>query len=80
LTQPAISDFDLHLFGEGNHQRIYDKLGAHPYSSGATSGTRFGSGYNGQSEVEASPASPVGHAQSLRLNLPPFGAVFFIGP
>jgi 1,4-alpha-glucan branching enzyme len=41
LTELAISDFDLHLFGEGNHQRIYDKLGAHPYSRGAASGTRF---------------------------------------
>ncbi len=41
MTELAISDFDLHLFGEGNHQRIYDKLGAHPYSSGAASGTRF---------------------------------------
>jgi 1,4-alpha-glucan branching enzyme len=41
LTESAISDFDLHLFGEGNHQRIYEKLGAHPDSSGAASGTRF---------------------------------------
>jgi 1,4-alpha-glucan branching enzyme len=40
LTAPAISDFDLHLFGEGNHQRIYEKLGAHP-SVGAATGTRF---------------------------------------
>ena len=132
MTEPAISDFDLHLFGEGNHQRIHDKLGAHPHSSGAESGTRFavwaprsggqgggatvicvfnatpvprdayevgvaqpgryrklfdsdaaafgGSGYNRQSEVEASRASAVGHAEPLRLNLPPLGAVFFVGP
>jgi 1,4-alpha-glucan branching enzyme len=25
-----LSDFDLHLFNEGTHTRIYDKLGAHP--------------------------------------------------
>lgn len=25
-----LSDYDLHLFGEGNHYRIHDKLGAHP--------------------------------------------------
>ncbi|TVQ05628.1 MAG: 1,4-alpha-glucan branching enzyme [Leptolyngbya sp. DLM2.Bin27] len=25
----AITDFDIHLFGEGNHHRIYEKLGAH---------------------------------------------------
>jgi 1,4-alpha-glucan branching enzyme len=41
LTEQSISDFDLHLFGEGNHQRIYEKLGAHPYTRGAASGTRF---------------------------------------
>jgi 1,4-alpha-glucan branching enzyme len=26
---PLLTDFDLYLFGEGNHYRIYDKLGAH---------------------------------------------------
>ena len=26
----VITDYDLYLFGEGNHTRIYDKLGAHP--------------------------------------------------
>ncbi len=46
MTEQSISDFDLHLFGEGNHQRIYDKLGAHPHAGGAggaagTAGTRF---------------------------------------
>ncbi len=40
MTDQEISDFDLYLFGEGNHQRIYDKLGAHAVSSGAA-GTRF---------------------------------------
>ena len=25
-----LTDFDLYLFGEGNHTRIYEKLGAHP--------------------------------------------------
>ncbi len=27
---PQLTDFDLHLFGEGNHHGIYHKLGAHP--------------------------------------------------
>ncbi len=27
---PTLGDLDLHLFGEGRHLRIYDKLGAHP--------------------------------------------------
>ncbi len=26
---PTLSDFDLHLLGEGTHYRVYDKLGAH---------------------------------------------------
>ena len=30
-----ISEFDLYLFGEGNHTRIYDKLGAHPLGDGS---------------------------------------------
>ena len=27
---PVLTDFDLYLLGEGTHQRLYDKLGAHP--------------------------------------------------
>ena len=26
---PVLTDFDLHLIGEGTHQRSYEKLGAH---------------------------------------------------
>jgi 1,4-alpha-glucan branching enzyme len=37
VPEDAISDFDLYLFGEGNHQRIYEKLGAHVHGGG----TRF---------------------------------------
>jgi hypothetical protein len=29
LTHSGLSDFDLYLFGEGKHERIYDELGAH---------------------------------------------------
>ncbi|MGI0490390.1 1,4-alpha-glucan branching enzyme [Alkalinema pantanalense CENA528] len=29
FRSPCLTDFDLHLFGEGNHHRIYEKLGAH---------------------------------------------------
>ena len=36
-----IGDFDLYLFGEGNHTRIYEKLGAHPTRIGATEGVHF---------------------------------------
>jgi 1,4-alpha-glucan branching enzyme len=41
LTEQAITDFDLYLFGEGKHERIYDKLGAHPCGEGCATGTRF---------------------------------------
>jgi 1,4-alpha-glucan branching enzyme len=36
-----ISDYDLYLFGEGSHTRIYDKLGAHPMRVGAAQGVHF---------------------------------------
>ncbi len=32
---------DLHLFNEGTHYRLYEKLGAHPLQSGGQSGTYF---------------------------------------
>ncbi len=41
MTESGLTDFDLHLFGEGKHERIYDKLGAHAYGDGGTAGTRF---------------------------------------
>ncbi len=36
-----ITDFDLYLFGEGTHERIYEKLGAHPVVRDGAHGTRF---------------------------------------
>jgi 1,4-alpha-glucan branching enzyme len=42
LTGQAITDFDLYLFGEGKHERIYDKLGAHPCAAGAVAGAAAG--------------------------------------
>jgi len=29
FRDPLLTDFDIHLFAEGNHHRIYEKLGAH---------------------------------------------------
>jgi len=29
FRSPRLTEFDLHLFAEGNHHRIYEKLGAH---------------------------------------------------
>jgi 1,4-alpha-glucan branching enzyme len=36
-----LSDFDMYLFGEGKHTRIYDKLGAHPLDVAGTRGVHF---------------------------------------
>jgi 1,4-alpha-glucan branching enzyme len=42
---------------------------------------RFGgSGYNAQSELHTADHGAQGYPFSLRLNLPPLGALFFIGP
>lgn len=38
---PILTDFDLHLFNEGNHHRIFDKLGAHIMSINGIQGTLF---------------------------------------
>src|SRR5258705_6243877 len=38
---PVLSDFDLYLLGEGTHQRIYDKLGAHPVTLDGVAGVVF---------------------------------------
>jgi 1,4-alpha-glucan branching enzyme len=37
----VLGDYDLYLFGEGNHTRIYEKLGAHPMRIGAADGVHF---------------------------------------
>src|SRR5258705_4007355 len=37
----VLSDFDLYLLGEGTHQRIYDKLGAHPMTLDGVDGGAF---------------------------------------
>ena len=38
---PEINEFDLYLFGEGNHHHIYHKLGAHLNVKEGVSGVRF---------------------------------------
>ncbi|MCZ6635199.1 MAG: 1,4-alpha-glucan branching protein GlgB [bacterium] len=38
---PFLSDYDLHLFAEGNHHHIYDRLGAHPFTHQGISGIAF---------------------------------------
>src|SRR5580692_639 len=36
-----ISDLDVHLFNEGTHYRLYDKLGARPLTLDGVAGTYF---------------------------------------
>ena len=36
-----LTDFDLHLLGEGTHARAYEKLGAHPIVRDGRAGTAF---------------------------------------
>jgi len=38
---PTLGDLDLHLFGEGKHLRIYDKLGAHAITHEGKRGVAF---------------------------------------
>ncbi len=38
---PVLSDFDLHLFGEGNFFRMYEKFGAHVMEIDGVSGVHF---------------------------------------
>jgi 1,4-alpha-glucan branching enzyme len=40
-TPPILSDFDLYLLGEGNHLKLYDKLGAHPMTQDGIAGVGF---------------------------------------
>jgi len=38
---PWLTDYDLHLFGEGNHQRAYEKFGAHCGNADGRPGVHF---------------------------------------
>ena len=40
-AEVLISDYDLYLFGEGKHTRIYEKLGAHPLTVDGVAGYHF---------------------------------------
>src|SRR5258708_4110329 len=41
MTAPFLTDYDLYLLGEGNHYRIYEKLGAHVSKRDGIVGTHF---------------------------------------
>jgi 1,4-alpha-glucan branching enzyme len=38
---PTLGALDLHLFGEGRHEQIYEKLGAHPLTHEGVNGVSF---------------------------------------
>ncbi|MFC6093734.1 1,4-alpha-glucan branching protein GlgB [Saccharothrix lopnurensis] len=38
---PTVGELDLHLIGEGRHERLWDVLGAHPRELGGVAGTAF---------------------------------------
>src|SRR5687768_10142655 len=38
---PTLGEVDLHLIGEGTHERLYDVLGAHPRTHGGVAGVSF---------------------------------------
>jgi 1,4-alpha-glucan branching enzyme len=38
---PVLTDFDLHLFGEGSHYKTYEKLGAHVMEINVIKGVHF---------------------------------------
>jgi 1,4-alpha-glucan branching enzyme len=41
FRSPLLTDFDIHLFAEGNHHRIYEKLGAHLTEINGVQGVYF---------------------------------------
>ena len=41
FRSPKLTDYDIQLFGEGNHHRIYEKLGAHPAEINGVKGIYF---------------------------------------
>ncbi len=41
FRSPVMTDYDLHLFGEGNHHRIYEKMGAHLMEMNGVNGVYF---------------------------------------
>jgi 1,4-alpha-glucan branching enzyme len=41
FRSPRLTDLDIHLFAEGNHHRLYEKLGAHPTVQEGITGVYF---------------------------------------
>ena len=41
IFPPLLTDYDIYLFGQGRHQNIYEKLGAHPRQVNGIAGIHF---------------------------------------
>jgi 1,4-alpha-glucan branching enzyme len=41
VADPSFSDLDVHLFAEGTHRRLYDRMGAHLVEMDGARGTHF---------------------------------------
>lgn len=41
MSDPFLTEYDLHLFGEGTHYRIFQKMGAHSATKDGQQGTYF---------------------------------------
>jgi len=41
IFAPLLTDYDIHLFSEGRHHSIYEKMGAHPREVNGVSGIHF---------------------------------------
>jgi 1,4-alpha-glucan branching enzyme len=80
-VQPFLTDLDIHLFCEGNHLEIYERLGAHPRTVHGVSGINFSvwapnaravhvvGDFNGW-QVDANALKPIGSSGVWDLFLP----------
>jgi 1,4-alpha-glucan branching enzyme len=84
-ANPIFGEIDLHLFGEGKHEHIYEKLGAHPITREGQEGVAFAvwapnanrasvvgnfNGWNGDRHV----MQPLGSSGIWELFVPGLGA------
>ena len=86
---PVLTDYDLHLFSEGNHFRLYDKLGAHIIEHCGVRGVHFSVWAPGAERVSVvgafnqwdgrrHPMNPRGDERSVGDFHSPFGSGGFV--
>ena len=86
LTPPSsgtslLTDQDLHLFNEGTHYRIYNKLGAHLNTIAGQPGTSFAVWVPNARKISVVQAASIAGIQSLTpsrlVAIPAFGRISF---